>query len=604
MVSLDGVSAEAEMREWEESIRQFLKRDPAEPFRYSVEPKVDGVSLELVYEGGSLRVAATRGDGWTGEDVTANVLPLRTIPLALPRGSPAYVAVRGEAYVRKDDFERYNATLPEDDRFANPRNFCAGSLRQLDPSIPAGRPIRFCAYSVAKVEGGAAPRAQSEALRFLEEAGFPTSGRNLVATGADEVARAFEAAREEREALPYEIDGIVVKVDEVALQERLGMRSRSPRWAVAWKFPSRSAVTRLRRVWWSVGRTGIVNPVADLEPVEVGGVRVVAAGLFNPGQVERLGVRDGDLVVVERAGDVIPRVVSAVVERRTGDETAPLVPTACPACGTAVVRAQDEAHLRCPNSRACPPQVEGRIVHFASRGGLDVRGLGEKQVAQLVAAGLVRDAADLFRLKEEDLVALDRWGETSARNLLGRLEEAKRPPLDRLIQALAIPEVGETGAKVLARAFPTLEALAQADAEALDDVEGVGPALAQAVAGWFADPGNRDLLRRLAEAGVSPVAPERVGAGPLSGATVVVTGTLPTLSRDEAKHLVEAAGGRLASSVSAKTTFLLAGEAPGSKLAKAKEAGVPVLDEAAFLARIGRAPAPPEDDGAGTPEPG
>jgi DNA ligase (NAD+) len=586
MVSLDSVTSEEEMREWETSIRQFLKRGEAEPFRYSVEPKVDGVSLELVYEDGRLRTAATRGDGYVGEDVTANVRRLRSVPLAID-GAPRLLVVRGEAFVRKADFERFNESLPPEDRFANPRNFCAGSLRQLDSSIPASRPIRFLAYSIAKAEGRSFA-AQTEALAFLRDAGLPTSERNRGAIGADEVAAAWRETADAREGLAFEIDGIVVKVDETALQDRLGMRARSPRWAIAWKFPSRAAVTRLKRVWFSVGRTGIVNPVADLEPVTIGGVVVVAAGLFNLDQIARLGVKDGDRVVVERAGDVIPRVVRPLVEERTGAETDPVVPTTCPACGTPLVRPEGEVHLRCPNVRSCSPQVTGRIVHFASRGGLDVRGLGEKQVAQLVDAGLVRDAADLFRLREEDLLPLERWAETSARNLLARLEAAKRPPLDRMVQALAIPEVGEAGAKVLARAFPTIEALADASAEALDDLEGVGPAMAAAVSGWFADPDHRDLLRRLREAGVEPRPPERVAGGPLAGKSVVITGTLPTLSRDEAKHLVEASGGRLASSVSAKTSFLVAGEAPGTKLAKAKELGVEVIDEAELLRRAAR----------------
>ena len=588
MVSLTNVTSEEEFLEWEDGLHSFLNLPEGTTLAFSTEPKIDGISLELVYEGGRLVAAATRGDGTEGEDVTANVRTLRSIPLSLRGEAPRYVAVRGEAYVRKADFVEFNRRLTErgEETFANPRNFCAGSLRQVDPSIPASRPIRYLAYSIAKVEGRAFA-TQNEVLSTLRAWGFPTSDRNAVLAGAPAVAARFAETARDRDAVPFEIDGMVVKVDDMALQARLGMRTRSPRWAVAWKFPSRRGVSPVREIWWSVGRTGAVTPVAVIDPVEVGGVTITNVGLFNPGQLQRLDVRAGDRIVVERAGDVIPYVVGVAEGGRTGDPKKPVPPSACPVCGTPLVQGE-KAVLRCPNAYGCAAQVQGRIEHFFSRGGLDVMGLGPKQVAQFLAAGLVKDPADFFALKKDDVVALERQGETSATNLVTRLDAAKRPPLDRFLFALAMPEVGESGARTLARAFPTLAALRDASVEALDDLDEVGPAMAQAVHGWFHEPKNSALLDKLLAAGVAPQPPAAAGSGPLSGQTVVFTGTLPTLSRDEAKHLAEAAGARIAASISAKTTVVVAGDAAGSKLKKAKELGVEVVDEAEFLRRAGR----------------
>jgi DNA ligase (NAD+) len=590
MVSIDSVASEAEFREWEESLRQFLKRPASEPFAYSVEPKIDGASLELVYEEGRLTVAATRGDGETGEDVLSNVRTVRSVPLALATDAPPrYAAVRGEAYVRIADFAEWNRRREEEGKptFVNPRNSCAGTLRQLDPAEAAAAPIRYVAYAIAKADGVAVAR-QSEALALLAAWGFATSAENRVLEGADAVVARFGEVSAARDSLPFEIDGVVVKVDDRALQERLGMRIRSPRWAVAWKFPTRKAPTRLRRVWWSVGRSGAVSPVADLEPVSIGGVTISSAGLFNLDQIERLGVREGDRVVVERAGDVIPRVVQVLVGERTGAERPVVAPDRCPSCGSALARDADEAVLRCRNV-ACPEQVEAHVVHFVSRGALDVRGLGPKQVRQFREAGLLKDAADLWSLSKASLVALERQGDVSAQNLLERLEAAKRPPLDRFLYGLGIPDVGERGARTLARAFGTLEAVAAASVEALDEIDEVGPAMAASVAGWFREPRNREFLDRLAAAGVVPAPATAAGTGPLSGATVVFTGTLPTLSRDEAKRLAEGSGAKIGSAISSRTTLVVAGEAAGSKLAKAKELGVEVVDEAEFLRRAGRA---------------
>lgn len=608
MVSIDNVTSEEALREWDASMRAFLKRPEGEPFAFSVEPKIDGASLELVYEHGRLVVAATRGDGTEGEDVTANVRTLRSVPLRLDDPSPPpYVCVRGEAYVRIDDFRRLNqaGTLAGEKPYANPRNFCAGSLRMKDPRVPASRPIRYYAYVIAKLEGRAVA-SQTEALALLRGWGFPVSEWSVGVTGLDAVVAHFRKVEAARDTLPFEIDGVVVKVDDTALQERLGMRSRSPRWAVAWKFPARGATTRLKGVVWSVGRTGVVSPVADLEPVAVGGVTVSSATLHNADELERLDVRVGDEVVVERAGDVIPKVAAVVAERRTGREARPAVPTHCPACATALVRDAEKVALRCPN-RGCPAQTEARILHFVSRGGLDVLGLGPKQVRQLLDAAppLLADAADLFALHRhrDRLVALERQGETSVQNLLDRLEAAKEPPLDRFLFALGIPEVGERGAKLLAEAFRTLDALRAASVEQLDELDEVGPAMATSVHDWFLDPENAALLDRLLAAGVRPQPPAAKTASRFTGKTIVFTGTLPTLSRDEAKALAEALGARVGSSVSSKTDLVVAGEDAGSKLKKAKELGIETADEAEFLRRAGRGPAGGGSAGAATSTP-
>lgn len=587
MVSLDNVMSEAEFREWVESADRFLRS--TEPRSYSVEPKIDGVALELIYEAGRLVAAVTRGDGEVGENLTANARTIRSIP-ALLRGPgvPEWIAVRGECYCRKADFEAFNreAEAAGERTFANPRNFVAGSLRQLDPAIPAARPIRYLAYAHGGVRG-ATYATQAELLAALRQMGLPTVPEARVVEGADAVVRAYEDLLARRDRLPYEADGVVVKVDQARLQERLGMRIRSPRWAVAWKFPAQRAVTRLEAVDWSVGRTGVVTPRAVLEPVFLAGVTVRHATLHNLDELARLDLRVGDRVEIERAGDVIPKVLRALPEARTGRETRVRVPATCPACGTALGRDEGKVALRCGNF-ACPAQVAAHLVHFASRGALDIRGLGEKQVQQLLEAGLVKDAADLFTLRAEDLAALPRWGEKSAANLLAQLAEARRPPLDRLLVGLGIREVGERGARILARAFGTLGRLARATREELLELDEVGDAMADAVREWFAEPRNARMLERLEAVGVRPRRVEAPAGGAFEGLTVVLTGTLATLSRDEAKALVEAQGGRAASAVSARTHLVVAGPGAGSKLTRARELGVEVIDEEEFLRRAGR----------------
>ena len=587
MVSIENVTDEAGFRDWVESTDRFLKSTT--PRRYSVEPKIDGVSLELVYRDGLLAVAATRGDGTTGEDVTPNVKTIKAVPLRLEGArAPEVLVVRGEAYLRKEDFEALNRGLEEagEEPFANPRNCCAGSLRQLDASIPASRPIRFFAYAVAP--GTGAPwKTQEETLAALHALGLPTNPDTTAVDGADAVVARFGTLAARRDDIAYEIDGVVVKEDDFALQQRLGLRNRSPRWAVAWKFPARQAVTRVNTVEWSVGRTGVVTPTAYLEPVHLAGVTVSRATLHNVDELARLGLKEGDAVVLERAGDVIPKVLRVLDEKRTGKERTVRVPTRCPECGTALVRAEGKVALRCPNL-GCPAQAQRGVIHFASRLATDIRGLGEKQVDNLFRAGLVKDASDLFTLEESDLVPLERFGEKSAANLIAQIQGARDVPLDRFLYGLGIPEVGERSGRILARAFGTLERVEAATKEELLDLDEVGEALADAVTGWFAAPANRALLERLRRRGVKPTPVEAPKGGAFAGVTVVLTGTLESLSRDEAKALVEAQGGRAGSSVSKQTGLVVAGPGAGSKLKQAQALGLEVIDEAEFLKRAGR----------------
>lgn len=588
MVSLDNVTSEEEFRDWVGSADRYLRSEA--PRRHSVEPKIDGVGLELIYEQGVLATVATRGDGLVGEDVTANARTIRSIPARLRGGDvPDWIAVRGEAYVRKADFEAFNRAAEEagERTFANPRNFCAGSLRQLDPRIPASRPIRYFAYALGGVKGASYP-TQEAMLAAFRDMGLPTMPETRVVPDADGVVARYEELVALRDELPYELDGVVVKVDDVALQERLGMRIRSPRWAVAWKFAAQRAVTTLRDVDWSVGRTGVVTPRAILEPVFLAGVTVSHATLHNVDELERLGLKRGDRVEIERAGDVIPKVLRAIEEERTGREERIEVPERCPACDTPLHRDEGKVAIRCGNF-ACPAQVVAHLAHFAARRALDIRGLGEKQVRQLLGAGLVEDAADLFTLEKEELAALERWGEKSAQNLLDQLEVAKTVPLDRFLFGLGIREVGERGAQILARAFGTLQGVAAADEEHLLELDEVGAAMAAAVLEWFAEERNQAMLARLRAAGVDPQPVTAPAGGAFEGLTVVLTGKLEALSRDEAKALVEAQGGRAASAVSKRTNLVVAGPGAGSKLKKAEALGIEVIDEPEFLRRSGRA---------------
>ena len=589
MLSLSNAFTDEELVEFDTRVHKVLG---PEELPYVCEPKLDGLAVELVYLDGRLEEGATRGDGSVGEDVTQNLRTIRVVPLLLraPAGGPPLprrLEVRGEVFLRRADFARLNARREQEGEplYVNPRNTAAGSLRQLDPAITASRPLSFFAYEVGGwgEEAGPAPFARhTEKLAWIEAAGFPVNPENRLVSGLEGVRAAYADFLARRHALAYEVDGMVVKVDGEDARRRLGQVSRSPRWAVAYKFPPEEARTKVEAIEVNVGRTGALTPVALLTPVQVGGVTVSRATLHNPLELRRKDVRVGDQVFVRRAGDVIPEIVKVIDSVRTGTEVPYVFPERCPACGSAATMDEDGAILRC-TGLDCPAQLQARLQHFAGRGGMDIEGLGDKLAAQLVESGLVKRAADLYRLDLDTLCKLERMGEKSARNFLGALERSKRPPLRRFLYALGIRHVGEATARALAEHFRDVRALYTADAEALTRVKDVGPEMARVIAAFFAEPQNREGIESLLAAGVEPQAPEDVSRGPFSGRTVVLTGSLGTLSREQAKEEVERRGGKVSGSVSRKTDFVVAGEDAGSKLRKATELGVKVLDERAFL---------------------
>lgn len=575
MLSIENCVAIEEFRDWVQALKDFLKRDPGPFF---VEPKLDGTGLELIYRGGHLETAATRGDGTTGEDVTAQAKTIRSIPMKLRGEPPALLSVRGEAYISKKDFEAINATLKGERIYANPRNLAAGSLRMLDPRITAQRRLDFFAHSFGEIEG-AEIGSQHEFHGRMGGWGLKGCPGAKRCAAPEEVEKVYADLLARRHDLPFEIDGMVVKVDDFRVQRELGFRARSPRWAVAWKFPPTQQTTRLNEIQVQVGRTGTVTPVAILEPVPIAGVTVSRATLHNEDEIERLGVKAGDKVLVERAGDVIPKVVK-VVEDGGGKRFR--MPASCPSCGTALVREEGAVSSRCPNAR-CPAQVEQGIRHFASRRAMDIEGLGEKLVAQLVAKGMARDPADLYALRAEDLAELERMAEKSAGNLIAQIEASRRRPLHRFLNALGIRNVGERLAEILAERFGTLDALMEAPEEEMLSVEEIGPEVAKSIREYFARPDVRDMIERLRAAGVEPQPFERRTGGPLAGEVVVFTGTLTQLTRDAAKARAQALGAVVGSSITKKTTLVVAGEKAGSKLKKAAELGIRVLTEEEFL---------------------
>lgn len=556
------------------------------PVEYVAELKFDGLAINLRYENGLLVCAATRGDGETGEDVTANVRTVRQIPLRLHGESlPAVIEIRGEIYMKRTDFERFNARALAlgEKPLTNPRNGAAGSVRQLDSKIAARRPLSFFAYGLGEVDGWRIPETHSALLDALAGLGFPVCPERTVVQGAEGLAAFHQRMGERRPQLPFDIDGVVYKVNSIALQRRLGFVSREPRWAVAHKYPAEEASTEVLGIDVQVGRTGALTPVARLRPVFVGGVTVTNATLHNEDEVRRKDVRIGDTVIVRRAGDVIPEVVRILPERRPIMAPEFIMPKTCPACGSHVARAPDEAVMRCTAGLFCPAQRKQAMIHFASRRAMDIEGLGEKLVEQLVDDERVRTPADLYRLEAAELATLDRMGDKSATNLVAAIERSKQTTLARFVFALGIRNVGEKTAKDLARHFGRLEALIAADEPALLEVNDVGPVVAQSLRQFFEEPHNRDVIERLQEAGVrweEKDAGEARAAGPLAGKTLVLTGTLPTLTRDQAATLIEAAGGRVSGSVSKKTDYVVAGDEAGSKLEKARTLGVRVLDEA------------------------
>ena len=571
----------------------------APPVAYTAELKFDGLAISLRYEGGALAVAATRGDGETGEDVTANVRRIPEIPAQLAGRAPPVLEVRGEVYMTRADFAALNARQEAAGLklFVNPRNTAAGAVRQLDPAVTAARPLHFFAYGIGEVDGWTLPGTQGALLRALEAFGLPVCADRRAAHGAAELAAFYEDVRARRDGLPFEIDGVVYKVDDLALQRTLGFRTREPRWAVAHKFPPEEMTTELLAIDVQVGRTGAVTPVARLAPVFVGGTTVTNVTLHNEDEIRRRDLRIGDTVVVRRAGDVIPQVVGVVADRRPPHAAPFAMPTHCPECGSAIVRLPGEVAARCTGGLVCPAQRKQALLHFAGRRALDIEGLGDKLVDQLVDGGLVHTPADLYRLELPQLAALDRMAERSAANVLAAIAASRGTTLARFVFALGIRHVGEATAKDLAQHFGALAPLMDADEAALAEVHDVGPVVAASVARFFAEPHNREVVAALRAAGVhwTEGAPARRAGGALAGLAFVLTGTLATLSRDDAKALIEEAGGKVAASVSKNTDYVVAGAEAGSKLAKAEALGVAILDEAGLRQLIEERRAPEAD---------
>ncbi len=585
MLSLNNAFDDGEVAAFDQRVREALGVETVE---YAAEPKFDGLAISLVYVDGVLVSGATRGDGNTGEDVTANLRTVRAIPLRLHgSGAPARLEVRGEVLMFKADFARMNARQSElaEKTFANPRNAAAGSLRQLDPRVTATRPLKFFAYGTDAAAGGVFTR-HSQTLDALAEWGFPVTQERRVVKGCNGLLEYYREIGVRRAGLPFDIDGVVYKVDSLAAQNTLGFVSRAPRFALAHKFPAEEAVTVVEGIDVQVGRTGALTPVARLAAVTVGGVSVTNATLHNEDEVRRKDVRVGDSVVVRRAGDVIPEVVRVLAEKRPRSTAAFVMPQRCPVCGSAIRKAEDEAIARCTAGLYCPAQRKQALLHFASRRALDIEGLGDRLVEQLVDRDLVRTPADIYALKAETLAALDRMAEKSAANLAAAIKKSKQTTLARFIYALGIRNVGESTAQDLARYFGGIDSVQSADAETLQQVPDVGPVVAQSIAGFFAEPHNRTVIDALLAAGVRFEQREALKVstdGPVYGKTFVLTGALPTLTRDEATQRIRDCGGKVAGSVSKKTDYVVAGADPGSKQAKAIELGVTVLDEAALI---------------------
>ncbi|MDR2788436.1 MAG: NAD-dependent DNA ligase LigA [Candidatus Accumulibacter sp.] len=570
------------------------------PIEYSAELKFDGLAVSLRYENGVFVRGATRGDGLTGEDVTRNLATVRGIPLRLAGDAPPVLEVRGEAYMRRDDLARYNerARSRGEKPLVNPRNGVAGSIRQLDSAIAANRPIRFFAYALGVVEAWTPPATHGELLAALAAFGLPVCEHRAIARGWRDLAAFHDRMGERRASIPFDFDGVVYKVNSLALQERLGFRSREPRWAVAHKYPAEEARTVVVAIDVQIGRTGALTPVTKLRPVFVGGVNVTNATLHNEDEVRRRDVRVDDTVIVRRAGDVIPEVVSVVLDARPMKPSArglparePLhppfaLPETCPQCGSRVVREEGGAIARCSGGLVCPAQVKGALLHFAGRRAMDIEGLGDRRVEQLISSGQVKTPADLYALTVPALAALDRLGEKSAENLVAAIAKSKDTTLARFIFALGIRNVGETTASDLARHFGRFDALMAVDAAALEAVPDVGSVVASSIVDFFAEAHNRKVIERLLEAGVRwPESEGRADAppGPLAGKALVITGTLPSFSRDQLKALIEAAGGKVCGSVSKKTDYVVAGAEAGTKLEKARELELEVIDEARLL---------------------
>lgn len=598
MFSLDNADTSGELAEWAARAARHLGREAGE---LVCEPKIDGLAVSLVYQRGRLIRAATRGDGATGEDVTANVRTIASVPLRLLGEAPERMEVRGEIYMPLPAFAELNERQEAagERLFANARNAAAGSVRQKDPSVTVGRGLSVWMYQVSFMEGGPRLASHYQTLEMLRDLGLRVNPATRVVPGPREAAAYVEEMKSRLADFDYQTDGVVVKVNGLAEQEDLGFTARAPRWAVAYKFPPEERITRLRGIAINVGRTGAVTPFAVLEPVFVGGANVGMATLHNADEVARKDVRAGDYVVVRRAGDVIPEVVGPVLSRRTGEEVPWVMPDACPRCGAPIVRPEGEKVARCTGGPSCPSRLREWLFHFAGRAGMDIEGLGYKRIDQLLKEGLIKGPADIFFLRAADLEPLERFAELSAANLTQGIDAARNRPAARLLAALGIRHVGGTVARLLARRFGSLPALLEADVETLAAVEGVGPIIAESVAEWAADEANRRLVDRLGEGGVRLADPEPEGPPVrpdlLAGVRLVITGTLESMNRERAQAAVEKRGGMVASAVSGKTSALVAGESPGGKLAKAESLEVAVIDEEMFLRLLEEGPVALED---------
>lgn len=593
MLSLDNAYSEEELRAWDRRVHELAGADKID---YVCELKLDGLSLALWFRDGGFDRGLTRGDGETGEEVTTNVRTIRSVPLSIPTaklkktGLPQDFEVRGEVIMFLASFAKMNEEQEAQGlkRFANPRNAAAGTVRTLEPSIVAQRRLDFFAYFALNAKGADLFDKQSEALEALEAAGFKVNPNRALAKNVDEVWKLINKWEQKRDSLPYEIDGIVIKVDSARLQRELGFTGRAPRWAIAYKYAARAGETVIEDILVQVGRTGKLTPVAALRPVSIGGTTVSRATLHNMDEIERLGVKIGDWVVVERGGDVIPKVVRVIEDKKhpRGHKRFHM-PETCPECGGRVVRAEGEADRRCVNAD-CPAKLRESILHFAARGVMNIEGLGDSLVNQLCDSGLVKSIPDIFDLTEEKLLQLERMGKKSAQNLLEEIEKAKKAPLDRVIMGLGMRFVGERTAELLAEHFGSMDALMEASEEELQQVTEVGPRVSASIREFFSEKKNRTLVEHLRKAGLRFKGERKVRGTQLADKSFVITGTLPHMSREEAKKLIEDAGGKVSGSVSKKTDYLLCGEDAGSKLDKAKELGVPVIDEAEMLKMVGK----------------
>lgn len=590
MLSLANAFSEQDISDFGERIKRFL--GTGEPITFVAEPKLDGTAVNLIYENGLFAVGATRGDGEKGEDITQNLKTIHTVPLQIKKSKdhliPERIEIRGEVYIEINQFKKLNNRRLKEGQppFANPRNAAAGSLRQLDSRITARRPLDIFCYGIGLVTGKSFKR-HWDVLHTLRDWGFAVNSHVKQAKDIHECIKYYYHINELRKDLPYEIDGVVIKIDDLDIQERLGFVSRSPRWAIACKFAATQATTVIEKIDVQVGRTGVLTPVAILKPVNVGGVTVRRATLHNQDEIEKKDIREGDKVLIQRAGDVIPEVVKVIEPKMTGRKKKFEMPTICPECDSKIVRLEGEAAHRCINI-ACPAQIKGHITHFASRAGVDIEGLGDKLVSQLVDASLIKDPADLHFLTKEKLLTLERMAEKSVSNLLASIKQSKSPPLEKFIYALGIRHVGEHMAKILARSFPTLDKLMEATEADLLVIRDIGPEVAGSISRFFSEQSNIKVIEKFKNAGVNPVEKARPKDSPLAGKSFLFTGTLSELTRDEAKQLAESLGALVTDSVTKNTNYVVAGESPGSKLEKARTAGIQIIDEEEFLNLIGR----------------